>query len=70
MKRVFATIPMLWPRLSDRAAMQLLDIMSQLLGAARHHYGPQARRWQREQARRVAESSYKASSSPPDDDPF
>jgi hypothetical protein len=71
MKRVFVTLPMLWPRLSDQAAAQLLEIMSQLLEAVQHHYGPQAWRWQRQQGRRRPVTS--SGNAPPalaDDDPF
>jgi hypothetical protein len=46
-KRAFAIIPMLLPRISDPAAVQLLDILEQLLACARHHYAPQIQRWQR-----------------------
>jgi hypothetical protein len=66
MKRVFVTVPMDWPRLSDKAAAQLLDILSQLFDSVQHHYGPQAWRWQRQQATPPAQNS----SPPLDDDPF
>ena len=68
MKRDFATIPMLWPRLSDRAAAQLLDILSQLLEAVQHHYGPQAWRWQRQQSRCHARAASPPVPLPPFDD--
>jgi hypothetical protein len=69
MRRVFILMPMMLPSISDRAAVQLLDILEQLLACVRHHYAPQVQRWQRRQC-----------SSPPvrrpsslatwDDDPF
>lgn len=70
MKGVFVTLPMLWPRLSDRAAAQLLEIVSQLLEAVQHHYGPQAWRWQRQQGRRRPVASCRNAAAPIDDDPF
>jgi hypothetical protein len=71
-KRVFVTVPMEWPRLSDKAAAQLLDILSQLFDSVQHHYGPQAWRWQRQQCRRRTPATPPAqNSSPPlGDDPF
>ena len=47
MKRVFILLPMMLPKLSDRAAAELLDILEQLLASVRHHYGPQVHRWHR-----------------------
>lgn len=49
MKRVFILMPMMLPKLSDRAAVQLLEILEQLLASARHHYEPQIHRWHRRQ---------------------
>ncbi len=49
MKPAFVLMPLLLPRLSDRAAAQLLDILDQLLGCIRHHYAPQLQRWRRRQ---------------------
>lgn len=51
MKRAFILMPMMLPRISDRAAAQLLDILEQLLECVRHHYGPQIQRWHRSQCR-------------------
>jgi hypothetical protein len=48
-KRAFILMPMMLPRISDRAAVQLLDILEQLLACVRHHYAPQVQRWQRRQ---------------------
>jgi hypothetical protein len=50
----FITLPLCLPRLSDRAAAQLLDILDQLHGGVRHHYEPQARRWRTRRQRRPA----------------
>lgn len=49
MKRVFILMPMMLPKLSDRAAAELLEILEQLLASVRHHYEPQIHRWQRRQ---------------------
>ena len=49
MKRVFILIPMMLPKISDRAAAELLEILEQLLACVRHHYEPQIRRLQRRQ---------------------
>jgi len=48
-KRTTIIIPMLLPQLTDHAAVQLLDILEQLLACVRHHYEPQIHRWQRRQ---------------------
>lgn len=42
-------VPLLLPRLSDRAAAHLIDIVEQLMGIVQHHYGDQAHRWRRRQ---------------------
>lgn len=51
MKPAFVLMPLLLPRLSDRAAAQLLDILEQLLACVRHHYAPQRQRWRDRHAR-------------------
>jgi hypothetical protein len=69
-KRVFVTMPMLLPRLSDKAAAQLLDILALLHEGMQHHYGPQAQRWQHRQRRLQPPSLTRASPRLPDDPPF
>lgn len=49
MKRASILMPMMLPRISDQAAVQLLEILEQLLACVRHHYEPQVHRWQRRQ---------------------
>lgn len=49
MKRRTVLYPLSLPRLSDRSAAQLLDILDQLQGCMRHLYAEQAWRWQRRQ---------------------
>lgn len=51
MKRSTFLLPMLLPSISDHAAVQLLDILEQLLACVHHHYAPQIQRWQRRQAK-------------------
>jgi hypothetical protein len=48
-KRVFILMPMMLPRISDQAAVHLLEILEQLLACVRHHYEPQIHRWHRRQ---------------------
>jgi uncharacterized membrane protein YccC len=67
-RSVFVTLPMRLPRLSDKAAAQLLDILSQLLESVQHHYGSQARRWQHQQSRLHTQASSAQTSSPRFDD--
>lgn len=68
MKRFFVTPPMMLPRLSDRAAAQLLEILSLLHEAMQHYYGPQAQRWKQRQ--RKSPMAPHARSRLPDDVPF
>ena len=68
MKRATVLIPMLLPRISDHAAVQLLDILQQLLECVRHHYTPQVQRWQRRQ--RCIDSPCQPSTPLFDDVPF
>ena len=68
MKRTTVLIPMLLPRLSDQAAVQLLDILQQLLDCVRHHYAPQIQRWHRR--RRSIDPPGRATPLLFDDEPF
>lgn len=67
MKPAFVLVPLLLPRLPDRAAAQLLDFLEQRLGCIRHHYAPQLERRQRRQRRldRYVFTGYAASRSDP-----
>jgi hypothetical protein len=51
MKHRTVFVPMLMPKLSDQAAVHLIDILEQLLGIAQHHYGDQLHRWRKRQHR-------------------
>lgn len=68
MKRATFILPMLLPRISDLAAVQLIDILEQLLACVRHHYAPQTRRWHRRQ--RSPELAHRTSPTLFDNDPF
>lgn len=48
MKRNFFLIPMLMPKLSDRSAVQLVDILEQLTDCVQQFYRPQIERWRRQ----------------------
>jgi hypothetical protein len=68
-KRAFILMPMMLPKISDRAAAELLDILEQLLACVRHHYEPQIHRWHRSQC---SAAPARRTSSPTlfDDQPF
>ena len=51
MKHRTIVVPLLMPKLSDPAAVHLIDILEQLLGIAQHHYGDQVHRWRKRQHR-------------------
>lgn len=68
MKRATFIVPMLLPRISDLAAVQLIDILEQLLACVRHHYAPQIDRWRRRQ--RSLDLARRPSPTLFDDDPF
>ena len=68
MKRATFIVPMLLPRISDLAAVQLIDILEQLLACVRHHYAPQIDRWHRRQ--RSPDLARRPSPTLFDNDPF
>lgn len=49
MKRHTVILPLLLPRLSDRAAAQLLDVLHAILAGIEHHYADQVQRYLRHQ---------------------
>ena len=51
MKHRTIVVPLLMPKLSDPAAVHLIDILEQLLGIAQHHYADQVHRWRQGQHR-------------------
>lgn len=48
-KRQFAILPFDLPRLSDKAAAQLLDVLHQILEGIDYHYAEQAQRYRKRQ---------------------
>lgn len=70
MKRAFVTMPMLLPRLSDKAAAQLLDVLALLHDCMVHHYGSQAQRWHDRQRQCTSTAARNAHLPPLDDEPF
>ena len=45
MKRRTVILPFLLPRLSDKAAAQLIELLNALLAGVEHHYAEQAHRY-------------------------
>jgi hypothetical protein len=68
MKHRTIVVPLLMPKLSDQAAVHLVDILEQLLGIAQHHYGDQVHRWRKRQHRSHSHQTPEAA--PPFDEPF
>ena len=65
MKTVFVLMPMRLPTLTDRAAVEVIDVLQQLLASAQHHYAPQIERWQRRDRRRRTEPDRARRKNPP-----
>ncbi len=63
-------MPILMPRLSDRAAVQLTEFLHLIVGIVQHHYGPQVQRWHRRRRRAHTETSYPSQADLYDDSPF
>lgn len=51
MKHRTVFFPLLLPKLSDQAAIHLIDILAQFLAIAQHHYGDQVHRLRKRQHR-------------------
>lgn len=47
MKRTTVIVPLLLPRLSDKAAAQLIEVLRAILGAIEHHYALQIHRYRK-----------------------
>lgn len=48
-KRQTAILPFELPRLSDKAAAQLIDVLHQIVQGIEHHYAEQAHRYRKRQ---------------------
>jgi hypothetical protein len=71
MKRRTVILPLVLPVLTDKAAVQLLDLLRELTASIEQHYAEQAHRYERRQRER----RYKAQPSQgrllgPDEPPF
>lgn len=69
MKRSFLLIPMLLPKLSDHCAVQLINILEQLIDCVQQFYAPQINRWRLNNHLKPCPSPHK-SFAKLDDEPF
>mgnify|MGYP003341366068 FL=1 len=69
MKRHTVVLPLLLPRLSNRAAAQLLDVLHALLAGIEHHYAEQAWRYHKRQQQVRQDRLYRRCPLPTTDDP-
>ena len=67
-KRQTAILPFELPRLSDKAAAQLIDVLHQIVEGIEHHYADQAHRHRKRQ-QQIAYTA-RARPSHPTDPPF
>ena len=71
MKRHTVILPLLLPRLTDKAAAQLLDLLHAILAGIEHHYAQQVQRYHRRQQQIHQDRLYRRSSLlTPTDPPF
>jgi hypothetical protein len=68
MKRHSVLLPFVLPRLTDKAATQLVELLHALLAGIEHHYGAQAHRYHKRQ--REVRQPRPSPSSRPIDPPF
>ena len=69
MKPHTVVLPLLLPRLSDRAAAQLMDWLHALLAAVEHHYAEQAWRYHKRQQQVRQDRRYRRCPLTTTDDP-
>ena len=71
MKRSTVIVPLLLPRLSDKAAAQLIAVLRAMLDAIEHHYAMQIHRYRkREHERDLRHQCARSTSASPLDPPF
>ena len=71
MKRHTVILPFVLPRLTDKAAAQLLDLLHAILAGIEHHYAEQVHRYHQRQHEIRQDRQYRRSSlSMPTDPPF
>lgn len=64
MKRTTVLVPLLLPRLSDKTAVQLIDILRAILEAIEHHYAAQIHRYRKRQSERQLQRAASQHSAP------
>jgi hypothetical protein len=64
-KRQTAIVPFELPRLSDKAAAQLIELLHQIVQGIEHHYAAQAHRYRKRQ-QDIAYARQAPASNPPD----
>ena len=71
MKRHTVILPLLLPRLNDKAAAQLLDLLHAILAGIEHHYAEQVHRYHQRRQQIQQDRLYRRTSlSTPTDPPF
>ncbi|MBW6494708.1 MAG: hypothetical protein K0B16_09180 [Burkholderiaceae bacterium] len=70
MKHPTSLVPLILPKLSEQAAVQLLEILRTLMAIVEYHYDPQIQRWRQRQRRRDTQTSYPGQRLPEDELPF
>jgi len=65
-KRITVIVPLLLPRLSDKAAAQLIEVLRALLDALEHHYAHQIQRYRKRQRIICPDCPSRVSTSPLD----
>jgi hypothetical protein len=71
MKRHTVILPFLLPRLTDKAAVQFIELLHELIGGIEHHYAAQVHRYhQRQQEVRQNRLWGRSPLSTPTDPPF
>ena len=71
MKRTTVILPLLLPRLSDKTAAQLIEVLRELLSAIEHHYAVQFHRYRKhEHERDLQRQCARSTSASPLDPPF
>jgi hypothetical protein len=70
-KRTTVIVPLLLPRLSEKAAAQLIEVLRAILGAIEHHYALQIHRYRkREHERNLQRQCPRPTSVSPLEPPF
>ncbi len=69
MKRQTLLLPLNLPCLTDKAAMQLLDVLHELVSTIEFHYATQVRRYHRREREKLR-TVQQQKPSRPDDPPF